>query len=237
MKKMLVLVLVLGLASAASAVTVDFELLANNATWVEANARSSEALQMITSTYISNDTSSGNPGNNYGIAMNKFDISSIPAGQVIQSASLHVDFDGQTVAGEASTIRAYALLSDFTVGTTMHTDWAQGADMWGTQGTDYGSTELFNVAAPATGNPGAFDKDVTSLVASWYNSSAALTGFYFRMDDPAADSQNCQKLDSHAFSAAPRHGNAPYLTVTYEVPEPMTIALLGLGGLLLRRRK
>ena len=39
MKKLIVLVLVLGLASAASAVTVEFELLANNASWVEANAR------------------------------------------------------------------------------------------------------------------------------------------------------------------------------------------------------
>ena len=237
MKKLLVLVLVLGLASAASAVTVEFELLANNASWVEANARGGEAMQMITSSYVGNDTSGGNPGNNYCVAMNKFDISSIPGSQVIQSATLHVDFDGQTVAGEASTIRAYELLTDFTVGTTIHSDWSVGADMWGTQGTDYGNTELFNVAAPASGNPGAFNKDVTALVASWYSGSPTVTGFYFRMDDPSADSQNCQKLDSHAFSASPRHSNAPYLTVTYEIPEPMTIALLGLGGLFLRRRK
>lgn len=225
MKKILVLVLVLGLSSPAIATTTVFSIDAG--AWVEEGYPG--ALRNESSLYVGSESAGDSA------VLLKFDISSIPVSQIILSATVSLDFDGQVRSdGTASTIRGYKLLTDFVDDSSIQmSDWSAGP-MLGTPGTDFGTTELFNLAAPGSTNPGRVDKSITSLVQDWYT-NGGVTGLYIMMDH-LASGQNMQKCDGH-YGATQPSDHGCYLTVTYEIPEPMTIALLGLGSMFLRRRK
>ena len=215
MKKLIILVLVLGLVGVASAGTLVVPA-TDDAQVDEANPDHAYGLGGYM--YISG--LSGYDRDGYFM----FDTSAIPAGQTITSASLTTKIHVNSTTGDTADF--YSVANDSWDESTITYNNAPAA----------GSTALFSIYVNGTGveggvagSPQVDSTDVTSYVASSYAGSDSLISF-------AATGGIGGLFIRSKEDSLGRDIPSVELTVNY-VPEPMTIALLGLGGLFLRKRK
>ena len=175
----------------------------------------------------------------------EFDISGVPAGQTIQTATLRMYLHADLIGGGVQKkIEVHNMLSDILdygtgdndsqYGTVTYNHLVHSSVDWGTPihngpqpDQDFNSA-LASSLVVMNSDVGTFlELDVTSLVGSWYDGSLTNLGMFLA---PGND-QTALYLGSSEYT-----GNEPELVVTY-TPEPATMILLSLGGLMLRRRK
>lgn len=163
----------------------------------------------------------------------QFDLSSIPAGDVITSATLNLWGDNSFGTG-VSTTEIYRVTNPWV---EMQATWLdrQAGVPWGTSGGDsVGATGVANVNPYATwtGNqiPQWYTFNITSLVSEWHAGTHANYGLHMLGPDT-------NRL-IYASKEHPQVSLRPYLTVTHQaVPEPATLLVSGLALLALRRRR
>ncbi len=147
----------------------------------------------------------------------QFDISSIPAGATVNSATLTID--AKKVGGDMS-VGAYQLLESWSEATVTWNERSTGVN-WSTAGSTYNSTpeDLLNVTKDDVG-PHNFD--VTSLVQDWVDGSASNFGFMVGSPDGGGD----RKIEYHS-----REGLViPILVVDYTATNPeMDVSGLGVS--------
>ena len=179
----------------------------------------------------------GNSGNGMLIWSSlKFDLSSIPTGQVITSAILKLTTNYTSESPSMDTTAGvYRITKDWVEANVTWND-ANTSDPWGTAGGDFvgtTGTRLVNPYAAFTVPKNAamgsvHTVDVTNLVGEWYAGTYSNYGM-----DLAAEMISGQFYRSQFASKEDTTYAGPTLEVTY-VPEPGTLALLatGLIGLL-----
>lgn len=163
----------------------------------------------------------------------QFDLSSIPAGDVITSATLNLWGDNSFGTG-VSTTEIYRVTNPWV---EMQATWLdrQTGVPWSTPGGDsVGTTGVANVNPYATwtGNQVSqwYTFNITSLVSEWHAGTHANYGLHMLGPDT-----------NRLIYASKEHSQVslrPYLTVTHQaVPEPATLLVSGLALLALRRRR
>lgn len=181
-------------------------------------------------------------------ALLQFDLSSIPAGSMVNSATLELNLTKSAGPGGGITVGAYRVTASWGEGTSS-TGTGGGAGStaddatwlhrfydttpWTTNGGDFfGTASTMTVVDNPTGiktfpSSAAFISDVQG----WVNNPAGNFGLILVGDE--AVNGGAQMLDSREGSVK------PVLRVDYTpVPEPAALSLLALGaGVLLRRRK
>jgi len=175
----------------------------------------------------------------------RVDLSAIPAGAVIDSASFNIKVaEAYNPSTDPRTMSLWAV-SPFTENVTMMT--YDGTNAWPDgkfDGVDgYRVTPLEKLLASATvdsslnGTYLEFADDFIPLLTDYIqyqsNQSAGQRYAYFELtwnDDSADYWCGLYSTDSA--------GNEPYMSISYSVPEPISLTMLGLGvaGLVLRKR-
>ena len=148
-------------------------------------------------------------------ALVQFDLSSIPAGATITSATLTIEAIG--VGGDMS-VGAYQLLESWSESTVTWNERSTGVN-WSTAGSNFNSTaeDLLDVTSD---DDGPHDFDLTSLVQDWVDGSASNYGVMVGSPDGGGNRQIEYMTRENT--------TAPVLVVTYTVPEP-EIDVSGLG--------
>ena len=189
----------------------------------------------------------------------RFDVSAIPAGATINSATLEFSFrDAGYGTAMVEVCKITPANAGWIEGVGQDVDALPGEVCWNyknfntaawagsaglnTPGVDYDATPLATVpnyrGAGATNPTNGYDEwmvDITSTVQDWVNTPANNAGLLFKNQDGYGLVQS--NMVSSEFVAG-EYYYEPALVVDYTpVPEPMTIAILGLGGLLIRRKK
>ena len=163
----------------------------------------------------------------------QFDLSSIPAGDVITSATLNLWGDNSFGTG-LSTTEIYRVTNPWV---EMQATWLdrQTGVPWSTPGGDsVGTTGVANVNPYATWTGNQVTKwytfNITSLVSEWHAGTHANYGLHMLGPDT-----------NRLIYASKEHSQfrlRPYLTVTHQAfPEPATLLVSGLALLALRRRR
>lgn len=167
----------------------------------------------------------------------QFDLSSIPAGQTIVSATLQLNADPSIDGGSNPTgqpIDVYRLTSGWNQAqatwndSSASTPWATAGGAYvGTGGNPYASNST--VIADGYSSVVPLTWDVSSLINEWYSGSQANEGMLL-LTSPT--------VGLHFPSSEAGGPLQPTLTVSY-VPEPSSMGLLAVGliGLAAARRK
>ena len=190
----------------------------------------------------------------------KFDLSSLPANAVITGASLSLLYyqDWDIGSSDYLTVSAYRLLHSWTEGSGGSDNGRTGAAFYyryaypdttqwyngGARGVDQdrqanpdASVTLYNIGSGYAWETWS-GSGITASVANWYANPSQNLGWV--MDYSAySDSQDGVIFHSSNYSTSPAdYVWRPKLQIDYYViPEPATMALLGLGGLLLRGKR
>lgn len=183
-----------------------------------------------------------------------FDLSAIPAGSAIDSASLTVRLTKAPAGAEsiAESFALSALLADWGEGTSNaglpggdgaaptpgDATWIHrfyDASAWTTPGGDYASTVSASQTLTGAGDYTFSSPQLAADVQAWLNDPAGNFGWILRGDETVAD----DALGAKRF-ASREHATVSYrptLTVTYSVPEPAALAPLVIAALALVRRR
>jgi len=193
------------------------------------------------------------------VTLMKFDLSSLPANSVITGASLSLLYYADyNISGDDSlTVSAYRMLKSWTEGTGGKDEDRTGAS-WYHQYAYPDTTQWYNSGARGVNHDRLADPDasvtlydiddsyawaafsgssITASVANWYANPSQ--NFGWALDYTAySDSHDGAIFHSSEYSTSPDDYRwRPKLQIDYYViPEPATMALLALGGLLLRRK-
>lgn len=182
----------------------------------------------------------------------RFDLSSIPLGTTITSATLtftKIDGLGSTRNDGITTARFRVLGLNAVAGNTPQ-DWSETGLTFDTRGAEWTAANTFD-ATRITDFDGALGNEIVSGSAS--GSTASISGnnlvqfvnsflssgsVTFIADQAGTDAGRGYGLATREYGATSATA-VPTLTLVYDVPEPSTLALLGLGGFFLsvvRRR-
>jgi len=133
----------------------------------------------------------------------QFDLSSLPAGAVIESASLGLYyFDSGSAAGSVGVYK-------------VTNDWNESLITWANQPT-FGSAAKSTVTVPAANTSDFVFWDITALVKGWYSSPATNYGVVLRDTDESTDEGGKGFYSSDCAVANQR----PELIIHYHVPAP-----------------
>lgn len=170
----------------------------------------------------------GASGNLVGLM--RFDLPALPGGSVVTSAKLQLYSSNNYNATGPVNATAHALLRNwdaadvnwqqYDAGQTWTTDGALGV------GTDYEAATSGTISFVA--DAGYTDMDITTQYQQWFSGAEANYGLVIRPD--AGNAGILYVGDAYG-------GANPVLVVNYTVPEPASLSLLGLGGLLALRRR
>lgn len=187
----------------------------------------------------------------YAESLIKFDISSVPVGQTIDSAVLRIRYNSSANPnGYARRFRLHPMLvsvnygnkddAPASVGEVTMNQRAQSQTNWGQPNplgfgpqpdVDFDSS-IFVKSLIDNSQIGTFiEIDITSILAMWYNGTLTNNGLLLLGD-------TSQIGDWFNSSEASDISKRPELVVSYTIPEPATLSLLAVGALsLLRRRR
>ncbi len=151
----------------------------------------------------------------------RFDISSIPSGSTITSATLTLV---ATAVGSAASVKNYGAHR-------ILADWTEGTVTWNTpgstSGTHYASSATQTVAVSTTGS---YSWNVASDVASFVSGSATNYGWRIIW---SSNTSGTNKQVSFGTKENVTSGNRPVLSVTYTPPDttaPSAVSDLALSG-------
>lgn len=146
----------------------------------------------------------------------KFDVSSIPANAIINSASLSLTATAVQSANPFS-IDVHRMTRDWTEGAQCNTngtpnwnDYSAG-NPWTALGGDYNATVRGTTSVSTTGS---YNWTITSLVQEWVNGTSSNFGMLMKFNNEAT--ANEQKTFGSVENATA--GNRPVLTVNYTIP-------------------
>jgi hypothetical protein len=150
-------------------------------------------------------------GNAYRAAI-KFDLSSIPAGSNIVSASLDVDIPSLNKTVGSGVVNVHRLTTDFTEGTQCASAGSPNwTTPWTTAGGDYNST-VYGTISFLNNEYNVKTVALTSLVQYWVNNSALNYGLLMKLSVEGAGG-NYMVINSDETSGI---GNgSPILTIAY----------------------
>jgi len=179
--------------------------------------------------------------NNNQRTLLQFDLSALPTNTTVNSAILVLQRDSALHNGGDSGKLTYVFrLTNSWVETQVTWNNRSTGNPWATAGSDYvGTTGVLNVSPYASNtlnlvdyvSPGIFalSNNVTTLVAEWVGGVYTNLGF-------AVTGEYLNQLVYHSREAS-NAALRPALILDFTIPEPSAMALLGLGGLLLWRRR
>ncbi|MFC1839600.1 DNRLRE domain-containing protein [Thermodesulfobacteriota bacterium] len=133
----------------------------------------------------------------------KFDISSIPEGSTINSATLKLHYYEFYVSWDERNMSAHRITSD----------WAEGSITWN---NDY-SEEIYDQQSVGGGTIIWYGWDVTSLVTSWLQGTYENYGIMIKSYSESGTSDNSLRFESKE-----NDSNHPYLEIDYTLPSPDT---------------
>lgn len=180
-------------------------------------------------------------------ALLRFDLSALPSGAIIESAELRMFLAQENTGagplpvslhrvteawGEAGSLGsgggAPAQAGDATWTAAFF-----GSTPWATPGGSFVAEDSAVTPVGAEGQFYAWSSTALAAdVQAWFDGAAGNFGWIVRGDESAV--RTAKRFESRESSNAARR---PTLTVTYVIPEPASLGLLGLGGLALRRRR
>jgi hypothetical protein len=186
-----------------------------------------------------------------------FDLSAIPNGAVIESASLRMVSNGPGANGDR-TVSLHRLLEDWGEGTSGGGGGAGGGG--GGPATQNDATwiyRFYNAADPASsptwstaGGSFVTTASAASIVASAagpviWSSGGMLTDIQMWLNQPSSnfgweivgDETNQESTKRFASREHLNLGDRPALTISYSVPEPGTLVVVAIAGMLLVRRR
>lgn len=202
---------------------------------VDSTLRESATAQSASQILFVGDT--GNSGDVLRSAL-AFDLNQAElVGATINSVTLTMTVrgpDSNSVNGDID-VTLHELTASFDSATTWFT--RNGVDNWTTPGGDFGS-----VLATATDDPGTAgandEVDFSSAAFTSAVSSANGGSLYLLLKSTSEDTDALRNLFQFASNENTLAAPGPVLTIDYTpVPEPTSLALLGLGGLLIARRR
>ena len=165
-----------------------------------------------------------------------FDLTQIPDEAEITSAEFGIYFfEGNGPGGNTIDPVATLYLAEDKVNNVM---WDEMSITWGNEPVNSGGSIDSDKAMP-----GATPKYYTwNLLSDLGDDEWSLTEQEADLQDNfisfmLATSYEGENNSAKFYSEEAAIGVQPYLNITYAIPEPLTITLLGFGGLFLRRRK
>ncbi|HBR19420.1 MAG: hypothetical protein A2Y13_04470 [Planctomycetes bacterium GWC2_45_44] len=177
----------------------------------------------------------------------KFDGLVLPAGSIVTGASISLAKRGGS--GGAFNIDVLQISND-------NANWVEGTGVWvpaldgesswdymasptlwtGDGGASGGATTIYTLAVDsAQEDYTLYNIVLPNALAQQWVSGGVNAGLLLRVDPAAEETKNIHFVSSELGPEGWEY--KPTLTISYDIPEPATLCLLGLGGLLIRRKK